>query len=211
MKWLQCGSLLLLAGLSACSNMNNATTGVLTGGVIGGTLGAAVGSATCSSSTCREVMVLGGAAVGALLGYKIGYEKDLALARSLEEELRKHGYQPVLKTGEVEVEVPIDKRSGQEVNDIQLVQVPEVHRGTKKKKILRLQSLSVTMKKPGDAAEAVALSQSFVESLRKGSERPKRLSMPVISNEQLAMAKRYNVNLKRNAKSNSTVVLSYGS
>lgn len=212
MSFVRHGALILLVlNMTACANMNNATTGAITGGVTGGVVGALAGNVACSSSTCRDLLVVGGIAVGALLGYKAGYEKDLELARTLEAELRQQGYQPVLKTSEVEVMVPVDKRTGLEVNNSQLVQVPEVYRGAKKKKITTLKTLTVKMKKPGDEAEAVALSKSFLSGLRNGSERPKLISMPVVDDEQLAIAKRYNISVKRNLKNNGSAILSYNS
>lgn len=201
--------LLLLTVLAACANLNNATNGALTGGAIGGVIGAATGNVACSSSSCREVLLFGGVAVGALLGYKAGYEKDLELAKSLADELYAKGYSPVLNTVDVEVDVPIDKRTGKEVNELQALRVPDIHRGVGKKKIPRLQSLIVKMKKPGDKAEALEISKSFISAMKSGSDRPKLISMPVVNDEQRAIAKRYNVNLRRSANGNGSVVLTY--
>jgi hypothetical protein len=107
---------------------------------------------------CRNRTILAGAVAGGVIGYMTGQEKDLQIAQQAADELRQQGYNAQITMRTVDVDVPYDNASGQEISNDNLPTYPKERIGQRKKQVRSLGNMTVPLKNRNDAVERAQIS-----------------------------------------------------
>jgi hypothetical protein len=141
-------------------NMNYAQRGTAGGAVLGGAGGLLASKLLCKDNdmACRNRTILAGAITGGAIGYITGQEKDVQIAQQAAEELRRQGYNAQITMNTVDVEVPYDKVSNEEISNEKLPTYPKERIAQRKKQVQSLARVTVPLKNRNDAAERAQVS-----------------------------------------------------